>query len=96
MQNVNGFNKIHHVNESPSNNHTARHYSAGIIVAFYLLFFLSQSGCTHSPAGADKHNKEAGFVTTPKEAKLDNATIHYRENGTPSLIKGDSLSYALD
>ena len=96
MQNVNGFNKICHVNESQSNNHTTRHYNAGIIVAFYLLLFLSQSGCAHSPAGADKHNKEAWFVTTPKEVKLDNAAIHFRDNGTPSLIKGDNLSYALD
>ncbi len=96
MQNVNGFNKIRHVNKSPRNKHTTRHNSACILVAFYLSLFLSQPGCAHSSAGADKHNKEAGFVTTPKEAKLDNATIHYRDNGTPSLIKGDNLSYALD
>jgi len=96
MQNVNGSNKICHVNESPGNNHTTRHYSAGIIVAFNLLFFLSQAGCVHSPAGADKHNKEPGLVTIPKDVKLDNSTIHYRDNGTPSLIKGDNLSYALD
>jgi Zn-dependent metalloprotease len=55
-----------------------------------------QPGCSPRLAGADKHNEEAGFVTTPKEAKLDNATVHYRDNGTPSLIKGDNLSYALD
>ena len=96
MQNVNGFNKIHHLNVSPRNNHTTRHNCAGIQVAFYLLFFLSLSGCVHSSVGADKHNKEGGFVTTPKEAKLDNATIQYRDNGTPSLIKGDNLCYALD
>jgi hypothetical protein len=96
MQNVKGFNKIHHVNESPRNKHTTWHKSAGILVAFSLLLFLSQPGCSHSSAGADKHNEEARFVTTPKEAKLDNATIHYRDNGTPSLIKGDNLSYALD
>jgi hypothetical protein len=82
--------------ESPRNKHTTRHNSAGIIVVFYLFLYLSQSVCTHSSSGVDKHNKEEGFVTTPKEAKLDNATIHYRDNGTPSLIKGDNLSYALD
>jgi Zn-dependent metalloprotease len=96
MQNVNGFNKIRHINESPRNKNIARHNGVGIQVAFYLFLFLSLSGCVHSSVDADKHNKEAGFVTTPKEAKLDNATIHYRDNGTPSLIKGDNLSYALD
>jgi len=82
--------------ESPCNKHVTRHSRAGILSVFYLLFFLSQSVDAHSSDSVDKYNKEGGSVATPKEAKLENATIHYRDNGTPSLIKGDNLSYALD